>query len=306
MPKLLSAAQSRYLLPVGFCLVLTLLVLITAAGLSRMETINQRMQGIIHDQYVRTGLISVLLRTTRERSQIIDSLFEIEDSGARSEALRRYEMLGGDFSAAVDRLRALSLSPEEQQALGRSLIAADKTGAVRDRVMTLLLNEEWLAARQMLVAGDAALQNEFQESLYLLLESKRAALAAEAARASESARNAILFIVGVGMLVLLSGGLVAWLVTRQVTRTESALQNEKELAQVTLHSIGDGVITTDVQERVEYLNPIAERYTGWSTEQARGRPLAEVFHVTDERAGRRIRSQRSPAMRGRMHRRRYR
>jgi diguanylate cyclase (GGDEF)-like protein/PAS domain S-box-containing protein len=286
MPKLLPAARSRYMLPVGFCLALVLLVAITAAGLSRMETINQRMQGIIHDQHVKTGLISVMLRTTRERSQIIGSLFEVEDSAARGEALRRYDVLGGEFSAAVGQLRALALSPEEQQALDRSLAAADKTRAVRDRVMTLLLNEEWFAARQLLVAEGVTLQNEFQESLYLLLESKRAALTVEAAKASESARNAILFIVGVGMLVLLSGGLVAWLVTRQVTRTENALQNEKELAQVTLHSIGDGVITTDAQERVEYLNPIAEHYTGWSTEQARGRPLAEVFRVADERAGR--------------------
>lgn len=285
MLKLLSAAKSRYMLPVGFSLVLALLVLITAAGLSRMETINQRMQGIIHDQHVKTGLISVMLRTTRERSQIIGSLFEVEDSGMRGEARRRYDALGGEFSDAIGRLRALLLSPEEQQALERSLIAADKTKAVRDRVMTLLLDEEWFAARQLLVAEGVTLQNEFQESLYLLLESKRAALTVEAAKASESARNAILFIVGVGVLVLLSGGLVAWLVTRQVARTENALQVEKELAQVTLHSIGDGVITTDAQQRVEYLNPIAEHYTGWSTAEARGRPLAEIFHVTDERTG---------------------
>lgn len=285
MPKLLSAAKSRYMLPVGFSLVLALLVLITAAGLSRMETINQRMQSIIHDQHVKTGLISVMLRTTRERSQIIGSLFEVGDSGMRGEARRRYDALGAEFSDAVGRLRALSLSPEEQQALDHSLIAADKTKAVRDRVMALLLDEEWFAARQLLVAEGVTLQNEFQESLYLLLESKRAALTVEAAKASESARNAILFIVGVGALVLLSGGLVAWLMTRQVARTENALQVEKELAQVTLHSIGDGVITTDAQERVEYLNPIAEHYTGWSTAEARGRPLVEIFHVTDERAG---------------------
>src|SRR4051795_11866717 len=50
--------------------------------------------------------------------------------------------------------------------------------------------------------------------------------------------------------------LVAGLVARQVKRTESELYREKELAQVTLHSIGDGVITTDANARVEYLNPV--------------------------------------------------
>jgi diguanylate cyclase (GGDEF)-like protein/PAS domain S-box-containing protein len=51
---------------------------------------------------------------------------------------------------------------------------------------------------------------------------------------------------------------------------------------VTLHSIGDAVITTDAQARVEYLNPVAEALTGWTTAEARGMPLTEVFQVVNE------------------------
>lgn len=286
MSKLLPAIRSRYVLPVGFSVVLVLLVLISAVGLSRMETINQRMQLIIHDQHVKTGLISEMLRITRESSLFINSLFDVEDPASRSEARARYEALSGKFANTVNQLRALSLSADEQTALSRSLAAAERISVVRERIVALLLDKEWFAARQLLVSEGVTLQNEFQESLYLLLESKRAALTAEADKASESARNAILLIVVAGILVFLSGGFIALLVVRQVTRTENALQIEKELAQVTLHSIGDGVITTDALERVEYLNPIAERYTGWSTDAARGRPLDEVFHITDDRAAR--------------------
>jgi diguanylate cyclase (GGDEF)-like protein/PAS domain S-box-containing protein len=85
--------------------------------------------------------------------------------------------------------------------------------------------------------------------------------------------------------VLFAAALVAALVMRQVRRTEYALQLEKELAQVTLHSIGDGVITTDDEGQVEYLNPVAEQYTGWTTDEARGHPLAEIYRVIDERTG---------------------
>ena len=63
---------------------------------------------------------------------------------------------------------------------------------------------------------------------------------------------------------------------------EDRLFEEKELAQVTLHSIGDAVITTNVDAQIEYLNPIAEKLTGWKTEDAFGRNLAEVFHVISE------------------------
>ena len=66
-------------------------------------------------------------------------------------------------------------------------------------------------------------------------------------------------------------------------RAEQELFEEKERAQVTLHSIGDAVITTSPEGRVEYLNPAAEAMTGWSLEEARGRLLREVFRVLDER-----------------------
>jgi diguanylate cyclase (GGDEF)-like protein/PAS domain S-box-containing protein len=63
---------------------------------------------------------------------------------------------------------------------------------------------------------------------------------------------------------------------------EALLFAEKERAQVTLESIGDAVITTDLQGRLEYLNPVAARLTGWPLEAARGRRLEEVFCVVDK------------------------
>jgi diguanylate cyclase (GGDEF)-like protein/PAS domain S-box-containing protein len=62
---------------------------------------------------------------------------------------------------------------------------------------------------------------------------------------------------------------------------EGALFEEKERAQVTLNSIGDAVLTTDLLGNVSYLNLVAEAMTGWSREEALGRPLAEVFTIID-------------------------
>ncbi|MBI4742023.1 MAG: response regulator [Betaproteobacteria bacterium] len=57
---------------------------------------------------------------------------------------------------------------------------------------------------------------------------------------------------------------------------------EKEKAQVTLNSIGDAVITTDVGGAVEFLNPVAEEHTGWRLDDARGQPLRRVFNIVNE------------------------
>jgi diguanylate cyclase (GGDEF)-like protein/PAS domain S-box-containing protein len=62
---------------------------------------------------------------------------------------------------------------------------------------------------------------------------------------------------------------------------EEALFAEKERAQVTLDSIGDAVICTDISENITFLNIVAEKLTGWSRRAAMGQPLIEVFRVTD-------------------------
>jgi diguanylate cyclase (GGDEF)-like protein/PAS domain S-box-containing protein len=63
---------------------------------------------------------------------------------------------------------------------------------------------------------------------------------------------------------------------------EEALFREKESAQITLQSIGDGVVTTDARGVIDYLNPVAESLTGWRLEDGQGRAIEEVFRAFHE------------------------
>lgn len=69
---------------------------------------------------------------------------------------------------------------------------------------------------------------------------------------------------------------------RALQRAFNDLEEEKEKALVTLESIGDAVITTDDEMLIEYLNPVAERLTGWTTAQARGLHMDQVFNIFSE------------------------
>jgi diguanylate cyclase (GGDEF)-like protein/PAS domain S-box-containing protein len=60
---------------------------------------------------------------------------------------------------------------------------------------------------------------------------------------------------------------------------------EKELARVTLASIGDGVLATDADGRIKSLNSVAEALTGWTVPEAQGRPLSDVFHLLEDGGG---------------------
>jgi diguanylate cyclase (GGDEF)-like protein/PAS domain S-box-containing protein len=63
---------------------------------------------------------------------------------------------------------------------------------------------------------------------------------------------------------------------------ETRVFEEKERAQVTLQSIGDGVITTDAEGNVDYINPVAQDLTGWDMRSARGRPVTEIMTIINE------------------------
>ena len=69
---------------------------------------------------------------------------------------------------------------------------------------------------------------------------------------------------------------VNWDVTES-RRLTAELAEQHDLLRVTLQSIGDGVITTDVHRNVLWLNPVAERMTGWTTSEACGKPLLNIF-----------------------------
>src|SRR3546814_4010201 len=90
------------------------------------------------------------------------------------------------------------------------------------------------------------------------------------------------FATALGLIVLALLRTHKLLAQRQVFA--NALQLEKERAQITLQSIGDGVITTDVEGAIAYMNPAAEAMTHWQAEHATGLPLAALFNLLDDNA----------------------
>jgi PAS domain S-box-containing protein len=81
-------------------------------------------------------------------------------------------------------------------------------------------------------------------------------------------------------IILLAFSIIREMETRE--RDAASLRRSEEWFRVTLSSIGDGVIATDDQGRVSFLNPIAEQLTGTSQAQARGMKIGEVFPIFSE------------------------
>ncbi len=93
------------------------------------------------------------------------------------------------------------------------------------------------------------------------------------------------------VMIATFSALVLWVartldrIAAERAKAEEQAGEQREWLQVTLASIGDGVIATDAAGRVRFLNPAAQRLTGWRAEEAAGRPVDQLLPLFDERNG---------------------
>jgi len=141
---------------------------------------------------------------------------------------------------------------------------------------------------QGIASGDASSADilEWRRQITAINESVTPAARAFSDALGEGSRGILRLLLVINLVTALVLILLALLRTRKLLAQRhafaDALQVEKERAQVTLESIGDGVITTDVEGSIVYMNPAAEGLTHWKNAQASGLPLAALFNLLDE------------------------
>ncbi|HEY9617990.1 MAG TPA: response regulator, partial [Microcoleaceae cyanobacterium] len=79
-------------------------------------------------------------------------------------------------------------------------------------------------------------------------------------------------------------------------RLDMELKQREEWLATILNSIGDGVIVADTQERVKFLNPVAENLTGWQHQEAIGQRVTDILHIVHAQTGVRVISPVSKAL----------
>jgi diguanylate cyclase (GGDEF)-like protein/PAS domain S-box-containing protein len=288
MMQSISKPKSKTLLFVSFGLLLTVLTALIVLGIMRIESFNRQVTELTEAQGRKIGVVSELFLSNGQRSTLIDKLFVVDTTQTRQAVLTKYQAAIAAYGNAVKKISGLTVAGPERGVRDEVIAAAAAAQGVGDKIVALMMQGQTAPASELNLTQAVQVDSRLQETLYLLLEANHAQTAQAIAAANQGMRHGFLLIGAGGILALLAGMAIAVMVIRIVTRTETRLEREKELAEVTLHSIVDGVITTDAAGHIEYLNPVAEHYLGWTNAQADGKRLAEVYRVVDERTGKPI------------------
>lgn len=266
----------------GFVVILILMSLIISIGLGRMEAIQSRLDHIVDNHMTKIDLVHQMRVAARERTVSLQKMALLQDPFERDEAWMRFNALATKFLEARAEFLAMNLSPEEDKLLKVTFEHVQEAADTQNQVVDAITAEQPSRASKLLLAEAVPAQNRvlgFLIQLRKLQEKSASEAVAEADQSYARARNWMIFLSTCAFCIAL---LIAYLVTRKSKRAMDSLAQEKEKAQVTLHSIGDGVITTDARGFVEYLNEVAIHLTGWPLDQAVGKPVEDIFSVYDD------------------------
>ncbi len=212
--------------------------------------------------YLLTGNPEHLAPYKEAKKQLPDLLAALRSEVRFPEQVARVEKLG-------------PLINEKLAEVDATILVRDQLGP--DEALAVIRTDRGKATMETI----RQLSNEIRTYAFSLM------FAASDDLEKRSLRSRFAVLVGCSILVgllLLSLGLIH----RATARRESLMAELDDIGrkfQVTLASIGDGVITTDSNGLVTFLNPIAEQLSGWSSTEAKGNSIESVFHIVNETTG---------------------
>lgn len=283
LPPAEDAAKQTFDTPLLIGVALLVAVLAGNAGLTYRNTrqLDENSHWVVHTHEV--------LHLT---NQVLAALTEAE-TGQRG-----FLITGGDqyfqfYEAASARSREIltklesktSDNPDQQPRIAKlKEMTATRLSLLEQAIDLRRKSAEEAAA--FIAAGKGKAQMDAIRRHIAEMESVERALLDEREKNSATAyRIAVttgLLTTGLALVVLAA---FVWLLNRSMrTRQRAALviAEQRERLRTTLASIGDGVISTDIDGRITNLNPVAQSLTGWTNTEAMGQPLDTVFRIVNE------------------------
>jgi PAS domain S-box-containing protein len=273
----------RNLIVIGFGLLIAVLIAGAMLGYSSAQRLADNVQSVSHSHAV-IGELEELLSTLKDAETGQRGFLLTEDERylqPYDEALKRVQ-------TGIARLQELTSDDAEQQARLAALEpkVGQRLAELRATVALLKTGDRPGAMQIVHSDGGRAIMDDLRQRVAAMRRAEDELLRRHAAESEASSQITVLSIVLTPVIGILLVCVVFYLSQRNLLlrqRAADVLAEERERLRVTLASIGDAVIATDVSGRVVYLNGVAEAVTGWPQAEAIGKTLEAVFHIVNER-----------------------
>jgi PAS domain S-box-containing protein len=268
----------------GFGLVVALLVVNAVVSFRNTRQLDEDSRWVAHTHEVLDALEEMLgtLRDaeTGQRGYLLTG--EDKYLAPYQDALRTYE-------EKIERVRRLTADNQTQHDLIPTLRepVAAKIKEL-ERTVALAKQGDTNAALQVVKTGEGKrLMDSIRANVHDMVDEERRLLVQRQAATDRAYATAVRTGILAAVLGVAAVGGFAWLLERHLRsrmRAAAVIHRERETLRATLVSIGDGVIVADAQGQVTFLNAVAQQLTGWQLEDARGKPLGQVFHIVNEQS----------------------
>ena len=266
---------------IGGGLVLALLVLIVGLTYRNTRQLNEDTRSVAHTHEVLNLTSDVMLTLvdaeTGQRGFLITG---------KDEFLQPYDAALVRLDGLMAKLKDKTKDNSDQQARITKLeeMTAVRLGYLRHGIDLYRKNAEEASA--FIAAGTGKAQMDaIRRHVAEMVKVEDDLLKARESKTALTYQVAVTTGLLTGVLGLLTVGAFVWLLRRSLSARQKAaaiLHEQREWFRLTLASIGDGVIATDTEGKVTFLNAVAQSLTGWTEGEAKGTPLETVFDIVNE------------------------
>ena len=277
-----SVNKEMQILSIAFAIVITLMLMMIYIGLNHIKKIERQLHQIVNVHNEKLDIANHMRWAARERTLSLHRIILLKDPFERDEEWMYFNKQGAFFARERTRLMAMEMSAEEEKILQMQGSYTGPTVKTQNQVAQLALADKLEAANTLLYEQAHPNQAKVLYELKKFYDFQEEYINKAGVEAEKSLYDSKQTIFVLGSMALLLSFAIAVFIIKRINRYQQNLYREKVLAQITLHSIADGVITTSNNGTIEYLNPGAEKMTEWRSEDAAGRLLTEVFNIRNE------------------------
>ena len=274
--------STKSILTISVSVILSLMFLSITITILAYKNNLSNIDTIVTSNNKKAQYITQMRSHARERTLKIQRMLIYTDPFERDDLWIIFKSHAGKFINVRRKLLKLKLSPSELEDIKTLTQLASRNRDIQNKITELILSDNDPLARKLLIEKSIPLQDEVFKNMSVILDSIEKETTQASIQSTEEFTKTVFSIFILVAITIIISILISKFLIYRITKTEKQLFREKERAQVTLYSIGDGAITTDAAGNIEHMNDAAVEITGYTAQKSIGESLVDFFKLGNQ------------------------